>query len=210
MAKTTNPTTNGNLPKDIFSLDVKNHELLKLAYNSYLANARNARAKTKARGEVRGGGKKPWRQKGTGRARFGSSRNPIWRGGGIAFGPKGNENYTIKLSVSSKRVAIKQALSLANANQKIILAKETNLAGSKTKDAIALLKHYKIADTKRILGVVGTKTPEVLQATNNIPNLKVVSALYLNVFDILNADVIIFGPAGLEKVINWLGKKETK
>lgn len=210
MAKTINPTTKDTLPKDIFNLDVKNHELLKLAYNSYLANARNAKAKTKARGDVSGGGKKPWRQKGTGRARFGSSRNPIWRGGGVAFGPKGNENYSIKLSVSSKRVALRQALSLANAKNKIILASEANLAGSKTKDAVALLQKYEIADKERILGVVGTKTPQVLQATNNLPNLKIVSALYLNVFDILNADVIIFGPAGLEKVIDWLGKKETK
>ncbi len=210
MAKTINPTTKDTLPKDIFNLDVKNHELLKLAYNSYLANARNAKAKTKARGDVSGGGKKPWRQKGTGRARFGSSRNPIWRGGGVAFGPKGNENYSIKLSVSSKRVALRQALSLANAKNKIILASEANLTGSKTKDAVALLQKYEIADKERILGVVGTKTPQVLQATNNLPNLKVVSALYLNVFDILNADVIIFGPAGLEKVIDWLGKKEAK
>lgn len=210
MAKTINPTTKDTLPKDIFNLDVKNHELLKLAYNSYLANARNAKAKTKARGDVSGGGKKPWRQKGTGRARFGSSRNPIWRGGGVAFGPKGNENYSIKLSVSSKRVALRQALSLANAKNKIILASEANLAGSKTKDAVALLQKYEIADKERILGVVGTKTPQVLQATNNLPNLKVVSALYLNVFDILNADVIVFGPAGLEKVIDWLGKKEAK
>jgi large subunit ribosomal protein L4 len=70
------------------------------------------------RGEVRGGGKKPWKQKGTGRARFGSSRNPIWRGGGIVFGPSGNENYTKKLSTTSKRVAVKQALSLANKAKK--------------------------------------------------------------------------------------------
>lgn len=82
------------LPKDIFAVEVPNHELLKLAYDSYLANARLASATTKQRGEVSGGGKKPWKQKGTGRARFGSSRNPIWRGGGVVFGPRGNENYT--------------------------------------------------------------------------------------------------------------------
>ena len=91
MAETTKKQT---LPKDVFAVDVPNHELLKLAYDSYLANARLASATTKQRGEVRGGGKKPWKQKGTGRARFGSTRNPIWRGGGIVFGPRGNENYT--------------------------------------------------------------------------------------------------------------------
>ena len=93
------------LPKDIFAVEVPNHELLKLAYDSYLANARLASATTKQRGEVSGGGKKPWKQKGTGRARFGSSRNPIWRGGGVVFGPRGNENYTKKLSKTAKKVA---------------------------------------------------------------------------------------------------------
>ena len=107
------------LPKSIFEVEVTNHELVKLAYDSYLANARLASATTKQRGEVRGGGKKPWKQKGTGRARFGSTRNPIWRGGGVVFGPRGNENYTKKLSKTSKRVAVKQALSLAHQAKKV-------------------------------------------------------------------------------------------
>src|SRR5450830_2146778 len=98
------PVAKVSLPKDIFDVDVNNHELLKLAYDSFLANSRSAHANTKKRGEVSGGGKKPWKQKGTGRARFGSSRNPIWRGGGIVFGPTGLENYTKKLPVTSKRV----------------------------------------------------------------------------------------------------------
>ena len=90
------------LPKSVFAVEVPNHELLKLAYDAYLANNRLASATTKQRGEVRGGGKKPWRQKGTGRARFGSIRNPIWRGGGIVFGPRGNENYTKKISKKNR------------------------------------------------------------------------------------------------------------
>ena len=100
------------LPSSVFAVQVPNHELLKLAYDAYLANSRLASATTKQRGEVRGGGKKPWRQKGTGRARFGSSRNPIWRGGGIVFGPRGNENYTKKISKTSKKVALRQALTV--------------------------------------------------------------------------------------------------
>jgi large subunit ribosomal protein L4 len=79
-------TTKTTLPKAIFNVEVENHELLKRAYDAYLANSRNAHAKTLERGDVRGGGKKPWKQKGTGRARFGSSRNPIWRGGGKNHG----------------------------------------------------------------------------------------------------------------------------
>ena len=102
------------LNKDVFGLTVENHELVKLAYDSYLANSRSSHAKTLKRGEVRGGGKKPWRQKGTGRARFGSTRNPIWRHGGVAFGRTGEENFTKKISKSSKLLAVRQALSMKN------------------------------------------------------------------------------------------------
>ncbi|HET9174172.1 MAG TPA: 50S ribosomal protein L4, partial [Candidatus Saccharimonadales bacterium] len=87
-------SSNAKLDKDVFGIEVKNHELLKSAYVAYLANGRINLAVTKKRGEVSGGGRKPWKQKGTGRARFGSSRNPIWTGGGVAFGPTGEENYT--------------------------------------------------------------------------------------------------------------------
>src|SRR6185437_12915070 len=112
-------TTAVTLDKKVFGLKVTNHQLLKEAYLAYLGNGRTAAARTKKRGEVSGGGKKPWRQKGTGNARFGSSRNPIWRGGGIAFGPTGEQNYAAKLSVQAKRQALRQALSLAAASDKI-------------------------------------------------------------------------------------------
>ncbi|MEO7904612.1 MAG: 50S ribosomal protein L4, partial [Candidatus Saccharimonadales bacterium] len=123
MATTTSTAKNSatTLPNEVFAVEVRNHELLKLAYESFLANSRQASATTKQRGEVRGGGKKPWAQKGTGRARFGSSRNPIWRGGGVVFGPRGNENYSKKLTTTSKRVALRQALTLANTAGKIMI-----------------------------------------------------------------------------------------
>src|SRR4051812_30760004 len=98
-------TTAAKLDKAVFGVEVKSHDLLKQAYLAYLANGRENFAVSKSRGEVRGGGAKPWRQKGTGRARFGSSRNPIWRGGGVAFGPTGLENYSHKMNVKTKRVA---------------------------------------------------------------------------------------------------------
>jgi large subunit ribosomal protein L4 len=106
-------TTAAKLSKDVFEVVPTSHVLLKQAYVAYLSNGRENRAVTKTRGLVSGGGKKPWKQKGTGRARFGSSRNPIWRGGGIAFGPTGEENYTKQLNTKAKRLAIRQALSLA-------------------------------------------------------------------------------------------------
>jgi large subunit ribosomal protein L4 len=198
MAETTTP----KLDKAIFSVEVKNHQLLKLAYESYLAEGRQVGAKTLRRGEVRGGGKKPWRQKGTGRARFGSSRNPIWRGGGIAFGPLGIENYTKKIAKNSKRVALRQALTLANQAKKIVID-EAKLTG-KTKDAVKALSDKKLNTKRRILYVVDVKTDAIMRSTNNLPNVEVLSARYLTVYHILNADAIIITPKSLEIVNEWL------
>ena len=166
------------LDKDIFGLSVENHELVKLAYDAYLANSRSSHAKTLKRGEVRGGGKKPWKQKGTGRARFGSTRNPIWRHGGVAFGRTGEENFTKKISRQAKRQAICQALSMKNADKAVVvLDAEPKFAG-KTKDASKLLDSLKLKD-KNVLMVVAEKTPEVLRSNNNISNLKLFRANYL-------------------------------
>ncbi len=191
------------LDKDIFGLSVENHELVKLAYDAYLANSRSSHAKTLKRGEVSGGGKKPWKQKGTGRARFGSTRNPIWRHGGVAFGRTGEENFTKKMAKSSKRLAVRQALSMKNAEKAVfVLDKEVKLTG-KTKDAVKVLKDMKL-EGKNVLAVAAEKTPEVLRSTNNLPNVKLVRATYLNVFDIMNADAIVFSEAALKATENWL------
>ena len=197
MAETTPKTT---LPKSTFAVEVDNHELLKLAYDSYLANSRGANATTLQRGEVRGGGKKPWKQKGTGRARFGSTRNPIWRGGGVVFGPRGNENYTKKLSTTSKRVAVKQALSLANKAKKITVA-EVKTTG-KTAEVAKFLADNKFA--RKALIVVDEKTPELLRATSNIQNVMVVRSTYLSVYHILNADHIVIAPSAVKTIDAWL------
>lgn len=195
------------LNKEIFNLEVKNHELLKVAYDAYLANSRSSHAKTLKRGEVSGGGKKPWKQKGTGRARFGSTRNPIWRHGGVAFGRTGNENFTKKISKSAKRIAICQALSLKNAEKAVLILPASAKLTGKTKDAVKIIKDLKL-EGKNILAVANEKTPEVLRSTNNLENLKLVRATYLNVFDILNADAIVFSEAALKATENWLLGKE--
>ena len=192
-----------DLNKDIFGLTVENHELVKLAYDAYLANSRSSHAKTLKRGEVRGGGKKPWKQKGTGRARFGSTRNPIWRHGGVAFGRTGNENFTKRLTKASKQLAVRQALSMKNAEKAVfVLDKAVKLTG-KTKDAVKVLKDMKL-EGKNVRAVAAEKTPEVLRSTNNLPNVKLVRATYLNVFDIMNADAIVFSEGALEATKNWL------
>lgn len=200
--KATAPRT--TLPKDIFAVNVPNHELLKLAYDSYLANARQASATTKQRGEVSGGGKKPWRQKGTGRARFGSTRNPIWRGGGVVFGPRGNENYTKRLSKTAKKVAVRQALTLANEAKKIVV-KDVKATG-KTADMAKFLSDNKF--TGKVLIVVAEKTDELMRSTNNLENVLVIRANYLNVFSILNADTILMTNDALPVVKTWLAKEE--
>ena len=195
------------LNKDIFGLTVENHELVKLAYDAYLANSRSSHAKTLKRGEVRGGGKKPWKQKGTGRARFGSTRNPIWRHGGVAFGRTGEENFTKKISRASKQLAVRQALSMKNADKAVfVLAADVKLTG-KTKDAAKVLKDMKL-EGKNVLAVAAEKTPEVLRSTNNLANVKLVRATYLNVFDIMNADAIVFSEAALKATEKWLMGEE--
>ncbi|MDO5480277.1 MAG: 50S ribosomal protein L4 [Candidatus Saccharibacteria bacterium] len=191
------------LDKDIFGLKVENYELVKLAYDAYLANSRSSHAKTLKRGEVRGGGKKPWKQKGTGRARFGSTRNPIWRHGGVAFGRTGEENFTKKISKQAKRQAVAQALSIKNADKAVIALETPVKLTGKTKDAAKALKDLKL-EGKNVLAVVAEKTPEILRSTNNISNLKLVRASYLNVFDIMNADAIVFDPEGLKATVAWL------
>lgn len=197
------------LNPEIFGLDVQNHELLKTAYDAYLANSRSSHAKTLKRGEVRGGGKKPWKQKGTGRARFGSTRNPIWRHGGVAFGRTGEENFTKKISKNAKRQAVRQALSLKNADQAIITIATFACPEGKTKETVKLLKDNKINDDERVLLVVSEKDELVNRATNNINNVKVVRPTYLNVFDILNADKILISEKSLPMIENWLiGKEE--
>ncbi len=196
-------TTKTTLPKEIFAVEVPNHELLKRAYNSYLANSRQGASAVKTRGLVSGGGKKPWKQKGTGRARFGSTRNPIWRGGGIVFGPTGSENHTIKLSKTSKRVALRQALTLASDAKKITV-KDIKTTG-KTKEIAAFLQANKL--TGNVLIVVDEKTPELIRATNNLENVLLVRSTYLSVFRVLNADAIVMAPTAVKAVTEWLGEE---
>jgi large subunit ribosomal protein L4 len=197
-------STTTTLPESVFGVDVSNHELLKLAYETFLANSRPNLAKTLRRGEVSGGGKKPWKQKGTGRARFGSSRNPIWRKGGIVFGPLGNENYTKKISVGAKRVALRQALTLAAKSNEIVIVDDIKTTG-KTKEVIAFLNQHDAAKSKFVTIVVDTKSDVLVRASRNIENVAVKQATYLNVFTILNADKLIMTKAALKAVEEWLG-----
>lgn len=208
MATSTTKPAKAALPKSVFAVEVQNHELLKLAYDAFLANSRQASATTLQRGEVRGGGKKPWKQKGTGRARFGSSRNPIWRGGGVVFGPRGNENYMKRVSKTSKIVAVKQALTLASEAGKITVADIATTG--KTAEVAKYFIDQKFHAKAKVLIVVDEKTPEIMRATNNLENALLVRATYLNVYYVLNADQIVISPAALKAIENWLAPVSVK
>ncbi|HET9722095.1 MAG TPA: 50S ribosomal protein L4 [Candidatus Saccharimonadales bacterium] len=195
----TKATTPAKLDKAVFGLEVKDHNLLKEAYLAYLAAGRTNNAIAKRRGEVRGGGRKPWRQKGTGNARVGSIRTPLWRGGGAIFGPTGEENYNRRLSVASKRKAIRQALSLAASQNRIKVIETFACPDGKAKPTVQLLS--KIDAQGTILIVVPHKDKLVDRATRNLPNTKAVQAGYLNVFDVMNADTVLISKDSLEAIM---------
>lgn len=199
----TKATTAAKLDKTVFEVTTDNHELLKLVYTAYLANGRGNAAVVKTRGLVSGGGRKPWKQKGTGRARFGSTRNPIWRGGGIVFGPTGQENYTKSVNTKAKRLAIRQALTLAAQDGKLIVMEDLEVKSGKTADFAKTMA--KVGATGRVLVAVEHKSDELVRASRNLAGTKVVQATYLNVYDVLNADHIVVTEAALKSVSAWLG-----
>jgi 50S ribosomal protein L4 len=199
-----------DLNPTIFGLEVTNHELIKVAYDAYLANSRSSHAKTLKRGEVRGGGKKPWKQKGTGRARFGSTRNPIWRHGGVAGGRTGEENFTKNLARNAKKVAVMQALSLKNAEKAIIVIDNLGVKQGKVKEVLKTFAANNVNEGSNVLLVVKEKDELTLRATSNIANVKLVRPTYLNVFDLMNADQIVIVKDAIAEIEGWLLGKENK
>jgi large subunit ribosomal protein L4 len=186
----------------IFGVEA-NQALVGQAYRTYLANGRSAHASTLKRGAVAGGGKKPWRQKGTGRARVGSIRVPQWKGGGVVFGPTGNENYTLSMPIRMKRLAIRQSLSLQATAGNIAVLEDFISAEGKVKPTIELLAKLNLAGA--VVLIVPEKTDLIERATRNIQGLQVVSATYLNVYTVMNADHLVFTKASLDIVHDWLG-----
>ena len=199
-----------DLNPTIFGLEVTNHELIKVAYDAYLANSRSSHAKTLKRGEVRGGGKKPWKQKGTGRARFGSTRNPIWRHGGVAGGRTGEENFTKNLARNAKKVAVMQALSLKNAEKAIIVIDNLGVKQGKVKEVLKTFAANNVNESSNVLLVVKEKDELTLRATSNIANVKLVRPTYLNVFDLMNADQIVIVKDAIAEIEGWVLGKENK
>jgi large subunit ribosomal protein L4 len=189
------------LDKQVFDVIPKNHELLKQVYVMYLSNRRVAAATTKLRGEVRGGGRKPWRQKGTGRARVGSIRSPLWRGGGITFGPTGDQNYRKSMQPKAKRQALRQALSLALEDGRLNVLETFECKEGSVKKTAALLD--KITTKGKVLLVVSQYDEFVQRATRNLPTVRAVQVDYLNAANVIDADTLILS----QKSLDWLSKQ---
>ncbi len=161
------------------------------------ANQRQATAKTKVRHEVSGGGKKPWRQKGTGRARAGSSRSPIWVGGGTVFGPVGNQNCKISQNKKEHKLALKSALSLKTKDG-LVVVDEIKFDEKKTKNFVAFLDAIKVGS--KALVVVDAITEEIFASARNVGYAKVVTSDNISVVDLLNVDNLVMSKASIKEV----------
>ncbi len=201
-------TTQIKLDPAVFGAKEINHNLLAYAYQAYLANGRDNIAVTKTRGLVSGGGKKPWRQKGTGRARVGSSRTPVWRGGGVVFGPKGNENFSKKLNLKAKHLALIQALTLLNREGKIKVIEDLSFKDHKTSELNMLLN--KIGASGYILIAVDNLTDGLKNAVSNLSGTRIVSVKYLNVARLLDTDTLLITKSALKEIAEWLNPKLTE
>ena len=169
------------------------------------ANERQGTASTKTRAEVRGGGRKPWRQKGTGRARAGSIRSPLWRGGGVSFGPKPRD-YSIQMNRKERRLALTTALT-SRAEDMIVVAEfGDQLPQPKTKELLAAMSRWGIDPTQKVLLIVGEKHETVYRSARNIAKVKLILATNLNMFDILTADKIIATESAIAKIQEVFGE----
>ncbi len=178
-----------NLAPALFEVKV-NPTLVHQAVVFQQANAREVLAHTKGRGEVRGGGKKPWKQKGTGRARHGSVRSPIWVGGGITFGPTKERNFGKKMNRAAKRAALAMTLSDKVQHEKFVAVDSLALSEAKTKIAAALLKKLPVHGKKTLI-VVEPENRAVARATKNLPRVTAISAKSLNVVDVMAHEFIL-------------------
>lgn len=190
------------LRDDIFAVAV-NESVMHQALVRQLANARLGTHKTKTRGEVAGGGRKPWRQKGTGRARQGSIRAPHWRGGGIVFGPT-PRSYEQRMPRKMRHQALRSALSVKAAGSQVRVLDELEMSEPRTKDMVAILKSLGI-DGSSALILVPQRDEVVLRAVRNLPTVRTLVAQYLNVRDLLTFDYILVPMASLQIIEGILG-----
>ena len=193
-----------DLEDKVFGVEPNVH-LMHLAVRRQLNNARSGNACAKTRAEVRGGGRKPWKQKGTGRARAGSLRSPLFEGGGVIFGPK-PRSYEVKMPVKARRVALKSALS-ARVEDTTIVKDFSALTAPKTKELVKIIDGLKL--TGKILIIADTKLQEnqhLELAARNLPSVRIILPSNINVKDILEADSVVMSEAAVSEITERLMK----
>jgi large subunit ribosomal protein L4 len=188
-----------DLPEDVFSQAANDHLIYEAVVN-YRANQRQGTAATKTRAFVRGGGKKPWRQKGTGRARVGSTRSPLWRKGGTVFGPQPRD-YSYELPKKAKKNALRSALAGKHASGDLVVTSELEVKDAKTKEAVALLKAYKL-DSALLVDLAANAN--LFLAVRNLPRVKAVDVAGLNIYDVLAHKTLVFSQRAFEAVLEKL------
>lgn len=188
-----------NAPENILSYPVKEHLIYEAVVN-YRANQRRGTASTKTRADVRGGGRKPWRQKGTGRARAGSIRSPIWRSGGTTFGPKPRD-YSYKMPKKAKRNALKSALAMKYAEKQLMVLDSLEFKEPKTKEGVNFLKKLNIESA---LVIDNQENRNVFLSLRNIPKVKAVDSSQVNIYDVLNYKSLVFSQKAFESLMERL------
>ena len=185
-----------SLAKEVFAIEAHKQAMFN-AVQVEQANARQSTAKTKVRHEVSGGGKKPWRQKGTGRARAGSSRSPIWVGGGTVFGPVGNQNFTLSQNKKEHQLAVRSALSLKTPDN-LVVVDEIKFDSKKTKEFVKMLEALG-ANTKSLV-VVSEIDENLFASGRNVSYARIVTTDNVSVYDLLNVDKLVISQAAVKEV----------
>ncbi len=186
------------LPEDIFGVEV-NESAIHEAVKEYLNNQRQGTASTKTRVEVSGGGRKPWRQKGLGRARAGTIRSPLWRGGGITFGPKPRDYY-YRINKKVRKLALRSALTIKAKQEKIFVVEDTNIETPKTRVMAQLAGKMDIGTNDKKLFVFDKYIPNSYKSVRNLAGSLPVMAHEMNTYIIMNSDYVIISESGLEKI----------
>jgi len=196
-----NDVSEMELPEEIFNYPLNEH-LIYEAIKNYRANQRQGNASTKTRAKIAGSGRKLWKQKGTGRARIGSIRSPLWRGGGITFGPQPRD-YSYKMPKKAKRNALKSVLSDKMRNDRIVVVEDINLDSIKTRDTLSVLKNFQF---DQLLIVDNKENSKLILSTRNVPYIKTIDYREINVYDSLKYNYIMFSAEAVKQLVEVLKK----
>ncbi len=185
------------LPQDVFGIEPSMHAVYQVI-KAHLANRRQGTAKAKSRSEVNASKSKPWRQKGTGRARAGSANSPVWVGGGVIFGPQ-PRTYTQKINKNIRRLSLKSAYSIKASEDNVIVVEDFELKEPKTRNVVSALKALGLAG-KKVMFLLPGQDEFLYKSIRNIPNMRSEAAENANTYDVANSDVLLMTPTSVERV----------